>query len=529
MKKTIIFAGEAGQGIDRTAVIFGKIAASLGYSVFIYRDYSSLIRGGHNFSIVTFSRNVVRSHDIKTDVLIALDQKSVVLHKDSLNKNGVVFSAEDAKTKGDNKHAVNNVLLGMLANHFSLPKETGIRILKKEFREKSAEAEKAYIVGYSKNIPKSDLKSEKSQKPLELSDGNRTVALGAIEAGVKAAFYYPMTPATGVFAKLEEIKEEKKIIVEQMEDEIAAANATLGAGYAGTLAMTGSSGGGLALMSEAVSFAGMAELPVVFYAAQRMGPSTGVPTYTSQGDLKFVLNIGPGEFPRLVLVPGDAEEAYEATRRAFYFATKYRMPVFIISDKHIAESYSTHDVLKSRLPKIKPLSKKAPKNYKSYLLTENGVSPAILPGGSQVFRATSYEHDEYGHTTEDGKLIKEMNDKRLRKATSLQKELSEFSGIALYGKGAKQIIFSGSPKGAVLDALPKIKDHGAIQINRLEPFPKKELIEALGNKPFYTVENNSTGQLAALIKEATGLQAKKSLLRYDGRPFSPTEVIDFFK
>jgi len=529
MRKTVIFAGEAGQGIDRTAVIFGKIIASLGYSCFIYRDYSSLIRGGHNFSAVTFSDEAVRSHDEKADVLAALDAKAVTYHKNSLHKNGAVFLADDVKREGKSKYDTNNALLGIAAKYFSVPRAAGISALKREFGANSPSPIEAFGFGYSKDVPKSGFKARKIGPKKEISDGNKMVSEGALHSGVKAVFYYPMTPATGVFTKLEETKNATGVLVEQMEDEIAAANATLGASYAGIPAMTGSSGGGLALMSEAVSFAGMAELPVVFYAAQRMGPSTGVPTYTAQGDLKFVLNMGPGEFPRAAFIPGDIEDAYRAAREAFYFAAKYRMPAFIISDKHIAESYSTHGTLKSLLPKVKPLTKKAKENYKSYADTKNGVSPAIAPGGDQVFRASSYEHDEYGHTTEDPTEIKKMNDKRLRKAEALERELAKFPGISVYGKGKKIIVFAGSPKGAVLDSLHSLKAYKAVQINRLYPFPKKELTNILKGVPFYTAENNSTAQLASLIKEGCGLTAKKSCLRYDGRPFVPADIIKFFK
>jgi len=523
---TVIFAGEAGQGIDRTAVIFGKIIASLGQSCFIYRDYSSLIRGGHNFSVVTFSQNVVRSHDAKADVIVALNEKAVSRHKSSLKKGGAIFLADESSTE-NNSHSANNVLLGMLSAYLSISRSAGINILKKEFGANFPEED--FNSGYARSILKSGFKVEKIGTSLELSDGNYAVAKGAMDSGMKMAFYYPMTPATGVFAELEKTKKEKEIIVERMEDEIAAANAALGANYAGVPTMTGSSGGGLALMSEAVSFAGMAELPAVFYVAQRMGPSTGVPTYTSQGDLKFVLNIGPGEFPRLVLIAGDAEDAYKTTREAFYFAHKYRMPTFVVSDKHIAESYFTYGALKISFLKITSLPKNADEDYRSYAVTKSGISSAIIPGGSQIFRATSYEHDEFGHTTENSAAIKKMNDKRLRKMASLEEELVKFSGISVFGKGTKTIVFAGSPKGAVLDALPDLKGFRAIQIDRLYPFPSKEFSRVLKGAAFYTVENNATGQLNDIIKENCGMGAKKECLRYDGRPFTREEIIEFFK
>lgn len=528
MRQTVIFAGESGQGIDRTALIFGKIIAKLGYSCFIYRDYSSLIRGGHNFSVVTFSNKKTQSHDNIAHAIVAFNQKSADIHKNNLHKGGVIFTREDINSKSNDIYVINNALLGMISKYFSIPKEIGISIIKKEFTNQSNEAIKAYISGFLKNISISNFKAKKIGKPLNVFDGNKAVAEGAIDAGVKVVFYYPMTPATGIFSHLEKIKKTNYPIVEQMEDEISVANAILGASYAGVKVMTGSSGGGMALMSEAISFAGMAELPSVFYLAQRAGPSTGVPTYTGQGDLKFALHIGQGEFPKIVLIPGDLEDSYRATREAFYFSSKYRMPALIISDKHIAESHATFNLLKVHLPKIESLNSSAKIGYKSYEITDSGISPSIMPGGKQIFRVTSYEHDEYGHTTEDPILIKLMNNKRTRKEQTLKNELMNFPGVSLFGKGNKFIVFAGSPKGAVLDALPRLKGYKAIQINRLHPFPTKEFMKIIKKQSFYIVENNTTSQLASIIKEATSINPIKNLLRYDGRPFTSEDIINFF-
>ncbi|MFA7581702.1 MAG: 2-oxoacid:acceptor oxidoreductase family protein [Candidatus Paceibacterota bacterium] len=533
MEKTVLFAGKAGQGVDRTAVLLSKILFLSGYQCFVYRDYSSLIRGGHNFSIVTFSKKKVRSHKNIADILVALDKGSYDMHRKKLKEGGRVFSFE--KTGRDSvlierpemENISNNALLGALVAYLDVPFSAGIQIIKKEFPRSNKAVIDIFRKGYEllgKPID-ADLKNKLFTEGFIL-DGSEAVAKGAIDAGVQDVFYYPMTPATGAFSKLEEIAS-PGVNVFQMEDEIAAANAALGASYAGKTAFTGSSGGGMALMGEVASFAGMAELPIVFYAAQRMGPSTGVPTYTSQGDIKAIINLGPGEFPKMVLVPGDIEEAYKVTGQAFYFARKYRMPVFILSDKHIAESYTNVGDFSPEFSKSNFIKNNPGESYKSYKITESGVSPAIQPGGPAVFRVTSYEHDEEGYTTEDSEQVKTMNDKRLRKMDSVKKELSnKHSGISVYGRGKKVIIFSGSPKGAVLDALPLLRDWGAIQINRLYPFPTDELKKKIKNKIFITVENNATSLLADLIKESCGTDIKGSILKYNGRPFTAEEILE---
>jgi 2-oxoglutarate ferredoxin oxidoreductase subunit alpha len=534
MRKTVIFAGEAGQGIDRTAVLFGKMLAACGKHCFIYRDYSSLIRGGHNFSTVTFSDMPVRSHDEEADIIVALNVKAYEKHESQLKRKGEVVSSQPIGkftpviVPFEKGNSSNNALLGFLAARVGIPFSAGSRVLRKDFGAKAENIIKIFKEGYSSFG--GDPEKMTIGEPKAVFDGNEAVAKGAIDAGLHAAFYYPMTPATGVFTKLESVKTENNIIVEQTEDEIAAANATIGASYAGKTVMTGSSGGGLALMSEAVSFAGMAELPVVFYAAQRMGPSTGVPTYTSQGDIRFVLNIGPGEFPRMVLIPGDIQEAYEMTRQAFYFSRKYRMPVFILSDKHIAESYaSVGQKLSSTVSKNDFLKKVSGKNYKSYEITKDGISVGAVPGGIGCVRATSYEHDEFGYTTEDPEKVKSMNEKRMRKETTLKAELGRKGGISIYGKGNKAFVFSGSPKGAVLDALANLKGWSAIQINRLAPFPEKEFTDAIKGKEFLTVENNSTALLAGVIRQACAIKESGSILRYDGRPFTPDYIVEKIK
>lgn len=530
MRRTVIFAGEAGSGVDRTAQIFGRILAEHGSFCFIYRDYASLIRGGHNFSVVTFNDVPVGSHDEKADVLVALSKEATVIHKSNVRKGGITITAGDygdddaiIAPGGSGRHLANNSALGMLARIFGLDEKKAKKIFQEELKITSGPAETAYVAGYSMFGELYPIKKQKSET--KLMDGGEAFAKAATDMGVGAAFYYPMTPATGVFIRLE--GSERKVNVIRMEDEIAAANAALGASFAGVRAMTGSSGGGLALMGEAISLSGMAELPLVIYAAQRLGPSTGVPTYTAQGDLRFILGLGSGEFPKAVSVPGDAEESYSMGCEAFYLADKYRIPVFSVTDKHIAESYfSVPKKMISTITKARCIKTSPSKGYRNYEDNDEGYSPMALLGNGNILRATSYEHDEDGFTVEDPERIVLMNDKRKRKMTSLAEEISGLDPISVFGKGSKVIISAGSTKGSIIDALGELKGWKFIQIKYIEPFPRKELLKAVkGASEIVTVENNATGLLAGIIREHTCLSINREILKYDGRPFTSDDVV----
>lgn len=535
-KWSVVFAGEAGAGIDRTAVVFGRILMSFGFNVFIYRDYASLIRGGHNFSVVTFSSGPVRSHEDRMDLLVAFDKNSVDTHKSALKTGGKILIADDfgceadvilsqkrlVKEEGANSNFGNNIALGAAAKFFRVPFSAVCKAIKASFSqgEEARVAIKLARAGYASIISGAGLKKGGAKTAI-LMDGSEGAARGTLASGGGKAFFYPMTPSTGYFSALHNLGGE----VRQADDEIAAANMALGSSFSEGLAITGSSGGGLALMAEAFSFAGMAELPIVIYAAQRQGPSTGVPTYSGQGDMKFVLNIAPGEFPKVVSVPGDAEEAYYRAAEASYLARKFRTQSFILSDKHIAESYFSTPKLSVSSQLKKGFITRPRSNYKSYELTENGVSPAALPGGGAIIRATSYEHDEFGFTTEDPEMITVMNKKRLRKAEAIRDEVKKFNPVSVYGAGRKLLIFSGSPKGAVLDALPDLSGVRVMQIHYLEPFPAEEVAREIKKASMVlTIESNVTGLLSQIIAEKTGYFTGK-ILKYNGRPFTADEIV----
>ncbi len=510
-KWSICFAGEAGLGVDKTAGFFGNILASYGYNVFIYRDYGSLIRGGHNFSIVTFSNEEISCPDMRLNILLAYDKNSIDFHRNEIIEGGEIFTSDDfgideglnldqkktVKARGLPGNFGNNIGCGALVKYFGIPFEYFETAAEKHFGEKAEAVKELGRVGYDMISEKFVL--EKNGEERIMMDGSEAGARAIADIGNIPAFYYPMTPATGLFERLQNIKPDEVI---QVDDEITAINAAIGAGYSRGIALTGSSGGGIALMSEGISFAGMAETPVVIYFAQRQGPSTGVPTYSEQGDLKFALNSGPGEFPKIVISPADAIEMYQATEEAVYLAKKYKCPVIILSDKHIAESYFS---VKEDELKLRNLSDELPL--------------PVLPGGEQIVRASSYEHDENGFTTEDKDVIRVMNDKRLLKMKRIQEEVNnDFEPLKIYGEGENLIIFTGSVKGAVVDNLFEIPGWRAIGIKYLEPFPAEQLKKEIEkSERVTTVEMNATGLLSQIITEKTGFFTEK-ILRYDGRP-----------
>ncbi|MFH1714172.1 MAG: 2-oxoacid:acceptor oxidoreductase subunit alpha [Candidatus Nealsonbacteria bacterium] len=543
MRKTILLGGKAGQGSAVTSHLIGKIFCRLGYFVFNYRDYPSLIRGGHNFNILEVSDSPVYSQGDSYDIILAFDQKTVDLHEKNLKEGGFVLGSDKLKSEklqaiaiddilkklGGPKILENDVLIGSLFKYFGVDKEFLFEEAKREFGEKADLIIKAIAEGWE--LVKESEKIKKQEKKNYFISGNEGVSVGALAAGIDAYFAYPMTPATAVLHYLSKKSEEYNVIVSQLENEIAVANAAVGAAFSGTKVMVGTSGGGFALMTEAVSLAGISELPVVFYLAQRTGPATGVPTYTSQGDLKIALNAGQGEFPRIVLAPGDAKEAIIRTKEAFYLAWKYRNPVIILGDKHLGESdYSFRELENSPVSKERFILNNPSEDYKSYQITETGVSPVAVPGQGPFVRGTSYEHDEYGNTTEEPDMIIKMSDKRMKKTKEIEKEVKKLNPAAVYGKGKNLIVGWGSTKGAIIDSLAGLKDYRFLQVSYLSPFPKdiiKKEIEKSEN--VVLVENNVTGLLGKVIMEETGLEIKNRVLKYDGRPFSAKFIINKIK
>jgi len=540
MQKTILVGGKAGHGTAVTSHFIGKVFCSLGYYVFNYRDYPSLIRGGHNFNVLKISDKPVFSHDNEYDLIIAFDQKTINLHQDELRSEGTILGAKDLVGKNIVNIDVgsileklnapeimeNNIFLGWAFKSFGIDKNVLFDLMAKKFKgDKLEMIKKSINEGYELSEEKESLKSNGS--PKYFISGSQGVGVGALNAGIDAYIAYPMTPATPVLHFLAKKQIDHNFLVLQTENEIGVANAAMGSAFAGAKTMVGTSSGGLALMSETLSMTGISEIPLVAYLAQRTGPATGVPTYTAQSDLKMAINAGHGEFLRIVVAPGDAREAIIRTQEAFYLALKYRTLSIIVTDKHVAESdYSFDDLKGSDLDNQRFIESNFSNDYKSYKITDNGISPRVVPGQGSVVRATSYEHNEYGNTIEDSETTKEMNDKRMKKEEGIREEIKKLNPVSVYGEGENLIIGWGSTKGAILDSLSTLEGYRFLQVSYVSPFPKEEVRKEIEkSKKIVLVENNSTGLLGDIIAEQTGHIIKDKILKYDARPFIPSDII----
>jgi 2-oxoglutarate/2-oxoacid ferredoxin oxidoreductase subunit alpha len=484
MKLNILIGGEAGQGPNILSKVIGDAFFNLGYYVFYSRDYQSRIRGGHNFNRLTISDKTVFSNESKIDILISLNENTTKIHKKDLDKKGILIEGHK-----ENMEAA-GAFFKIMKRDFSLL-ESELKKLGR-FEENIKHAKK----GFENENKKTDFKIKKNGKRGIFLSGTKGIADGAIASGLDIYYAYPMTPATPLMFELSPLQKEKDFLVVELENEISVINAGIGSSITGSKVMVGTSGGGFDLMTEALSMATQAEIPLVVYLATRPGPGTGVATYTSQGDLNLARHAGHGESFRIVLAPGSPDEAVELTSQAFYLTQKFKLPGIVLSDKHLAESSYTLN----KKPKITKSSRTM--KLKKY---------------------NSYESDENGIVSENADIIKRNFEKRAKKILDVERESKKFEMYKVHGnKKSKNVVVSyGSTKGAILDAIKDL-DVKFVQILYIEPFPEEIFKELDGN--IILIENSSTGQLADLIKEKTGIEIKNKILKYDGRPFFSDEL-----
>lgn len=534
---SILVGGAAGQGSRKAGLVVAKIFSALGYKIFIYDDYQSLIRGGHSFSLIRVSEKEYNCSKKNIDMLLALDERTIKEHSNNLSEDAIiVFNSDKIKSNGMGVPVetivkelegipimANTALIAGFAKVVGVDFQSLKIVLEKEISkgiEKNLEiANKAYALMEEK------IKIEDIGDPLPLLTGNEALSLGAVATGLEIYFAYPMTPATGIMNYLAELKD-CNVLVVQLENEIAVINAAIGAAYAGKRVMVGTSGGGFALMTEAISLAAMSETPIVVVNSQRPGPATGVPTYGGQGDLLFALNSGHGDLVRFVIAPGDASESYEWSARAMNLAWQYQTPVIFLTEKDLSEGTFSFDLI--NVEKKEALLGKNKEDYKRYEITENGISPLVFPGGEAIVKATSYEHDEFGISAEDKETIQKMQDKRLRKFEAMKKEVENMKAINVYGDSEIAVICFGGSKGVVKTVCEKL-GFKMIQPIVLEPFPYKQMTEALkGVKKIICVESNAIGQLSQVLAQ-NNIKVDKKILKYDGRPFLEEDLEDQLK
>ncbi len=567
MEEEIVWkiGGEAGYGILSTGYMFSQIMKKLGYYVFSTTEYPSLIRGGHNTYTVRASKEQITSHTDKVDILLALDELTAKKHIDEIRDGGVIIcdNSIEIKTRDDIsiirfpfeersqkygmlKNAMKATMgIGICTKIMGINKKIVEKMLINRFKAKGKEVIKENIEAFKQGYDEVDesIFSKKvrrtKEKDMILINGNTAIAIGAIRAGCNFMSSYPMTPATSIMQYLAKKQEEYNIVVHQSEDEIAALNNALGASFAGARTLVATSGGGFALMNETLSLSGSAEVPVVIVIAQRPGPATGLPTRTEQGDLRFAIHAGHGEFPKVVVAPGDVNECFDLTLQSFNIAERYQVPVIIVTDKYLAVSLSTVPEFKDKGYKIdrglivrKVAKKLAPlEKYKRYKITKDGISPRTIPGVENGIQCTiGDEHDEEGYIVEEPEPRKEMMDKRMRKMELIKKEFKNRS-VNVYGNRESKIVIVGwgSTKGQILEATKELKCK-FVQVKVMHPFPAKELEKKVGEYDhLILVENNQTGQLGSLIEEHTNLIITERLLKYDGRPFNPKDIIKFVR
>ncbi len=545
---SLVIGGEAGDGVRRAGNLIGRVLNRHGLHVFILDDYQSLIRGGHNFSKIRASRQEIWSHYNQVNLIVALNRETIDLHEKDLVRDGcVLFDGDEVSYDGPAKALSipismmvkevegikimrNSAAMGAIASLYGLDLGVVENVMVQAYGEKAEKNVSLAKKGYEyaeKNFEKLLEVGKVRKLAGHLLTGNEAIALGAVKAGLKVYAAYPMTPSTSILHYLAGLQDELGVVVLQPENEIGVINMALGSAYAGARSMVATSGGGFALMQEAVSLAGMSETPIVVVVCQRPGPSTGVPTYTAQGDLHFVLNAGHGDFPKIVLAPGDTEEAFYKGAEALNLAWKYQVPVLVLLDKHLSESYKTTVIDEGKVAKEGAKIAESPGGgYGKYAFTEDGISPLAFPGTpGAVVKAISYEHDEYGYTTEKVDEIVKMQEKRIQKLDAISRELRDKQTVGVYGdENADDFVVAwGSTKGAVLEAMKLIdRPLKFLQIIYLGPFPSLEVTKHLeGARQVVCVECNATGQLARLIRGETGYEISKTVLKYDARPFDP--------
>jgi 2-oxoglutarate ferredoxin oxidoreductase subunit alpha len=568
---TFMIGGAAGQGVESSGAGFVRALAHTGLHAFAVPDYMSRIRGGHNFFQIRVADRELRTHSEDVHLVLALDEETVrkhgpnvvkgggiifdqnlEVHTESLEKKGVQsFAAPllQIATEEGNPVMANTAALGVAAGITEMDFEAMDAIIRRGFAPKGDRvvqanlevARQGYALGRDRFGEGFAWKLLRVEAPGRMVlNGNEAFAMGALLGGCKFVCGYPMTPATPVLHWFAAHGDQYGAVIKHVEDEIAAINMAIGANLVGVRSMAVTSGGGFSLMVEALGLAAMSETPLVLFVSQRPGPSTGMPTRSAQGDLLFSLFASQDEFPRIVLAPHTHEESFTVGWRAFNLAEKYQTPVIVLGDHHLSAALRTVDPPALRMADVvidrgqflnETALESLEEPYLRYRITDDGISPRAVPGHPQaVYSATSDEHLEDGHIdSETAENRTRMHAKRLRK---LETALSDIRPPLSFGPENAELtlIGWGSTYGAAREAVDRANREGAsvnlIHFVDVWPFPRvavKPMLE--GARRTLTVENNATGQMGMLIRMMTGHEVGGNILKWDGRPFTPEEIL----
>ncbi|UCG02241.1 MAG: 2-oxoacid:acceptor oxidoreductase subunit alpha [Candidatus Heimdallarchaeota archaeon] len=561
----IVICGAAGQGIATVEDLITGILKQAGYHCYSTSEFMSRIRGGTNSTLIRVSSTRINPAFVdRIDILVPLHSSALPHLKHRISATTIILGEEKnideqycvnqekviklpfseiAKEIGGAIYA-NIVAVGIFLTLFEVEEDISEGFLTKRFTRKGENIVKQNIEAYKKgySIGKELVASGKFSNPLRndtsviddiVLSGAEAIGMGAVAGGCNFISSYPMSPSTSVLVFLSQQADNFDIIVDQAEDEIAAINKGIAAWYAGGRGMITTSGGGFALMTEGVSLAGMLETPMVLHIGQRPGPATGLPTRTGQEDLQHVLNAGHGEFARIILTPGNPQDAFFLTQKAFNLADKFQVPVFILTDQFFLDShYSIPDLDMSKISNKKQIVKTTP-DYKRYRLTDNGISPRGIPGyGNGLVNVDSDEHDEDGHITEDVHVIRpQMVQKRLYKRLALlKKEVIEPELIG--NEDYKTLVIGwGSTYGVIKEAVENMARDDLAFLYFKQVYPLNDRIGEFLRKAEKTIilENNATSQFGKVLKLELNFDADEHFLKYNGMPFSVEEVTTFLE
>jgi 2-oxoglutarate ferredoxin oxidoreductase subunit alpha len=570
--------GEAGFGIKSAGQTLARVFMDAGLNIADLTEYPSLIRGGHNNYFLRVSQKPIFSHVEEIDVLVALNRETVDLHLDELVDGGaVIFDPKETSTEGwlpsgklrpvpvpltefarqaGGTIMRNTVAMGAVLALVHFPLEGLAESLRAQFAHKAPEVAESNIVaaalGYqyvSQNVPNFWLQPRgvKGAPRRLLIDGNEAIGLGALAAGIGFYAAYPMTPASSILHFMAKHERDHGVVIKHTEDELAAMNMVVGAAFTGARAMCATSGGGFALMNEAFGMAGVSESAVVVGVITRPGPATGMPTWTEQSDLRYVIHAAQGEFPRVVLAPGDQAESFELTWKAFNLADQLQTPVVILGDSYLSDNrrsipYPDMDTVTIDRGKLvtegnvaeHPEARDEDGRYLRYKVTDDGISVRAVPGVEGATQlGNSYEHDEYGYGQlgEPAETRIAQNDKRMHK---LDIARTLVPGPNYFGVAPEDadiaVLCWGSTVGPIREAAAWLGEEGVavavMQVVTMWPFPAMEVADFIGEaKSTMIVEGNFTGQLQGLVREQCLLDVDHTLHRYDGRQFTPERIV----
>lgn len=542
---SILIGGKAGQGIASIETLLTKGFKRAGFYTFSTKEFMSRIRGGSNTTLIRISNRPVNAPIYKVDIFVPLDTNAFFHAQERISKETFMIAKKgdfecdctlydhdlEALAKNIGNPIVSNTIaaalvFGLLGCDVKILREIVAEIYSNELLDVNLKAlEIGAELGQNNGSCRYCVEpnfSESQKKDLFLS-GTEGIGFGAIAGGCNFICSYPMSPSTGVLTFLAKQSQNFGVCVEQAEDEIAAFQMGLGVWYGGGRAITTTSGGGFALMGEGMSLSGMTEMPMVVYLAQRPGPATGLPTRTEQGDLELAIYTGHGEFPRIILAPGDPKECFDLAHMAFDLADRFQVPVILLSDQYLADSYFY--VERFEIDPKQPIHHivKTESDYKRYLLTEDGISPRGIPGyGDGLVLVDSDEHTEEGLITESMHVRNEQNGKRLKKIDLIDQvaivpEVEEGDNIAIIGWG--------STKHIIKEAVARLDDErvSTIHFSWVHPISESQLASLQKAKYIIVVENNATGQFAKLLR-LHGITVHAQILKSDGLSFFVDEL-----